>query len=450
MKFILYIKKEGINMKHGKKYLLPALLALGLSITGTNSQFIKECNTGVTKAAETDFVIDDNKILTAYNGTDTDIVIPDGITGIGDRVFYNYTKLNSIIIPDSVITIGEKTFWNCKNLAEITLPDNITEIGAGTFKDCRSLTKVIIPGNVKTIEQALFSDCRNLEEVVIPDGVTTIKPAAFSGCHSLTKARLPENLVTIEDSAFSGCKSLTKVSIPGNVKSIGHFVFSNCQNLKEINIPAKTEIIGDSAFSGCKNLTSVIVKQNNKKYQSEDGVLFKKVKNGLELMLYPANKKGTVYKIPGKTQKIDNGAFTENKKLKELVLSGNMKNINYQNSLFFGINNLKTLKINMKKGTKINISFIIDEDSGFGSLMPEAVQKNKNIAKITMPKEKENNDDTIDYPLAYKLKGTIKANKKGKAEIVFNRTTFQNKKTSDKEVKQQKIKLKTTLEITVK
>ena len=43
----------------------------------------------------------------------TSVIIPDGITEIGDWAFSYCTGLMSVIIPDSVTKIGNGAFSNC-------------------------------------------------------------------------------------------------------------------------------------------------------------------------------------------------------------------------------------------------------------------------------------------------------------------------------------------------
>lgn len=460
-------------MKNRKKHLLFTLLALGILVAGINTSPFAKDIVGIANAEETGFVIDDKGILAEYNGTGSSIIIPNGVTGIGDRVFYNNTKVKSIIIPDSVTIIGDKAFWNCNNLTEITIPDSVTSIGSGAFKNCHSLAEITIPGSIKTIEGAMFSGCKNLKEIKLPDSVTVVKESSFDNCQSLANIKLPKNLVTISSGAFENCYALTGITIPDNVKTIGYCAFMGCRNITEITIsenvvsigymafldckkltsvtiPDKTATLGDDIFSGCPALKKIMVKQGNKKYQSKDGVLFKKVQSGLELVVYPAAKKGKTYTVPAKTSNIEYGAFSGCKKLTGIVLPSNIKKIEYKNGSFFGFVGLKNLKVNMKKDQKLNISFIIDYDSEYGSAIPEVTINNKNIAGVTMPLnwESKNNKD-IDYIKAYTLKGNVKAKKKGKAKIVFNREVIHKKKVNNKEIKLENVKLKTTMEIVI-
>jgi len=46
----------------------------------------------------------------------TDVVIPGGVTGIGDYAFIGCESIKSIAIPESVTEIGEKAFYRCPNL----------------------------------------------------------------------------------------------------------------------------------------------------------------------------------------------------------------------------------------------------------------------------------------------------------------------------------------------
>ena len=45
-----------------------------------------------------------------------DVIIPDGVTSIGDRAFRFHKSLESITIPDSVTSIGDYAFYSCANV----------------------------------------------------------------------------------------------------------------------------------------------------------------------------------------------------------------------------------------------------------------------------------------------------------------------------------------------
>ena len=136
-----------------------------------------------TAASAQDFEVKDT-ILKEYTGTDTRVVIPDGITSI--RGFISNTNLTSVVIPGSVKSVGFQAFAFCKNLSEVTLTEGLETIDAYAFQGCKSLTSIVIPNGVTTITFLAFDDCTALTSVTIPASVTDISSSAFSGCKNLT------------------------------------------------------------------------------------------------------------------------------------------------------------------------------------------------------------------------------------------------------------------------
>ena len=59
------------------------------------------------------------KILVGYIGKERDLVIPEGITKIGNCAFYCCDSLASIVIPDSVTRIGFNAFYGCEGLTDV-------------------------------------------------------------------------------------------------------------------------------------------------------------------------------------------------------------------------------------------------------------------------------------------------------------------------------------------
>ena len=83
------------------------------------------------------------------------------------------------------ITNMRAIFSGCKSLKSIVIPKGVTKIGNSTFEWCKSLKSVVIPEGVTEIGKGAFRECSSLKSVVIPEGVTSISDSAFSGCESL-------------------------------------------------------------------------------------------------------------------------------------------------------------------------------------------------------------------------------------------------------------------------
>ena len=211
-----------------------------------------------------DFVIE-NGVLKKYTGPGGDVVVPDGVTSIGDWAFRNCTSLKSIILPDGVTSIGGSAFAWCESLTSITLPDGLTSIGVGAFEDCTSLKSITLPEGVTSIGACAFLGCTSLTSIILPDGVTSIGVGAFADCLCLTSITLPEGVTTIGDDAFNGCKNLTSITIPDSLTSIGSGAFFGCKSLKSIILPDKYDsglltLIGQSKelSTGFKNMGEYI------------------------------------------------------------------------------------------------------------------------------------------------------------------------------------------------
>ena len=254
-------------------------------------KYIKEKLEG--KHSSTDFVIE-NGILTEYVGSGGDVVIPEGVTEIGKKVFAESKTLTGVTYPQSLKIIGEEAFANCNGLTSVTIPRGVTEIWFGAFDWCKNLkdvfiddlaawckiefggiyancgnplsagarlhvngvalTELVIPEGVENVANYAFFRCAGLENVVIPEGVKSIGEYAFFECTKLKSISLPEGLTSIGDGAFLRCKKLTEVKIPKTVTSIGDRAFMDCRKLADLVLSEGVELLGDQAFGDCGQL----------------------------------------------------------------------------------------------------------------------------------------------------------------------------------------------------
>lgn len=236
---ILYILNSAdalpqIGFQNGTVYKTPFTISADTKVSAIAISKGKLPSAVVTKqytrATDEEGQYDINKSgnITAYYGTQTNIVIPDTVHGIKVR------------------GIASRAFTGNTFLRSVTLPETATTIGSYAFSDCTALQSVTGAG-VLQISSSAFQNS-SIAECLCPK-VTSIGTRAFSGCHNLTEIDLPR-IDIIDTSAFEN--SALQTACFDTLKRVGMYAFRGSA-VETVNLPM-LQTLGMSAFANCPSL----------------------------------------------------------------------------------------------------------------------------------------------------------------------------------------------------
>ena len=216
--------------------------------------------------------------LYQYEGTDTNIVVPDTIDGrkvtvLGDSTFQYCTQasdIESVTLPDSLTTIEKNAFYNCEKLKSVTIPQNVSSIGLAAFVEGlseSSLTEIKVdPENPYFSEKdgvvfskdgtklIVFPSGRS-GDYQIPDGTVSVGDYAFYYCVNVSSITVPGSVRSLGEGAFGNCSSLTKAVLNEGLEEIGEYAFQSSSGIRDLIIPASVKSVGKNGLrlsSGCR------------------------------------------------------------------------------------------------------------------------------------------------------------------------------------------------------
>ena len=267
-------------------------------------------------------IIEDNVLIGIESGiierrsSIKQIIVPVGVTKLGENAFRECRKLESVELPETIETIGDSAFEDCYKLEHIELPKNLKNIEESAFRNCVNLKAIELPENLKRLRINAFRGCHSLEKVNIPLGITAIEGYTFEECKSLKKIILHEGIEKIFTGAFLNCQGLEEVEMKEGIKSIRAEAFSGCENIKSIKIPDSVEEIESKAFYSCKNLEEIKMSEGIRYVETE---VFNGTKYYIENLsdnndiyigkvLIKCNRRSSDIKVKEGTRVIANGA----------------------------------------------------------------------------------------------------------------------------------------------
>ena len=199
-----------------------------------------------------------------------------GCTALKTIYSANLKQEGAIMIPEGVTSIGQEAFYNCDSVKYLSLPSTITYLGPSIMRDSTGLEFVDFNENANAINLdnwGHFSGCSGLKAVSLPDGIEIINNRFMVYCSNLQAVYLPANLKQMNTNGngqgpfcFSG--NMYFVQEPFEVRDANGYFLGD-----SFKMPSKPEIYympenlataGGNASSGtwfrdCSSLNNTIV-----------------------------------------------------------------------------------------------------------------------------------------------------------------------------------------------
>lgn len=210
-------------------------------------------------------------VVYGYNGTDTDITIPE------------YVTENGKVYPITRIAQKWDGGFSGKNFKSVTIRDNIRIIEAWEFLQCTNLENVYMGDGVEMLLEGTFANCINLNQIYFSEALKEIPANTFRFDNSLETISIPSNIKEIGKQAFmyvghadeqtglgygSGIPpKLKKIEISEGVEYIGEQAFVEANSvIYDLHLPSTIKTIETGAFDRYGTI-------NNKKVYKYDGTV---------------------------------------------------------------------------------------------------------------------------------------------------------------------------------
>ena len=155
-----------------------------------------------------------------------------------DSVFYQNGQIKKIVLSNGITGLGDRLFYHCANAETVSLPATLTSIGDSAFAQ----------------EDAAIGYTAGLTSVTIPQAVTAIQSYAFYHT-AIAEVTVPASVKTWGKYAFSGCAKLKTARVACD--SIGAFAFTRCTALSSLTISANCRTFGENMLTYCESLTVI-------------------------------------------------------------------------------------------------------------------------------------------------------------------------------------------------
>lgn len=255
-----------------------------------------------------------------YGDQITQVIIEEGVTGIGEVALNRNLHKATISIPASVTKIGKRAFGSemVVTLAEgntafkmvdnvlftsdmktlvryfpgegtadsYTVPATVETILGGAFQKAKInhfdlgsvkfigdyafqetvIPEIVLPESVTEIESQLVNHAK-VQKLVIGNGLTTIPNAFCENNEYLEEVVIGKGVKTIGNRAFAGCKSLRTVTFAegntltdfGNRKGTVQ-ILAWCPKLESIELPDSCTFVAYPSFQNCSNLHTIVAR----------------------------------------------------------------------------------------------------------------------------------------------------------------------------------------------
>ncbi|NCB42523.1 MAG: leucine-rich repeat domain-containing protein [Clostridia bacterium] len=148
-----------------------------------------------SESKSSDFITD-GAVLISYKGTQSRLIVPEGLESIGKDAFFKNALLKGVVLPSTLKSIESHAFFGCKNLESVTVKGPVSSIGDFAFADCINIKSINIPQSVEYIGAYAFSYVFGNADIKAPES------------QSRTYIELPKGLKTIREGSFLGCDGI--------------------------------------------------------------------------------------------------------------------------------------------------------------------------------------------------------------------------------------------------
>ena len=197
-----------------------------------------------------------------------------------------------VVIPEGVTSIGEMAFAYCGGLTKLTIPESVTSIGKRVGFRARASMKIYAKAGgyvqnyafengiafvdvdtQKTLHEGRYGYIINGSNALLSaytgndSGISLPKSAYYNARYY--------NIFYVMEGTFEDCDSLSSVSIHSGITYIGSRAFADCDTLRSVTVEGDPSL-GTEVFAGCPEDLVIYGYRNSrvKTYAEENGHTF--------------------------------------------------------------------------------------------------------------------------------------------------------------------------------